>query len=704
MGYSVLEKLNNEFLQAAKSAPKLFKDLAKVEQYIAESYRTRAFTELIQNADDAGSTVFGIHTLNNGFAVGNNGRPFTANDVEALCRSGSSNKRRGSNTIGYRGIGFKSVVNLANQIYVFSKDFNFYFDKASTQNALQNRLDVPLIRIPHQINNSERDIELAALQLAEANNYTTIFVFRNLTSNIFPEELSSFDGSSLIFLNNINHLIIDYQRIHREIKLTYSKQDYRTIVRIEELDSFNEWEVETLDEGNISRVALKRQDDRIFPASLPESVIHSFTPTSEFSGAYIKINGDFSTDPSRKTIDMDQLSEQSLANATDIIVRLIIKILEGDLSRKGFFTPFINIRHQESSRFNSLLLKSIENSLRRTSLKQKGGSLVTFDSLRRKPDWLNYEDYEEICTDGILPVARSIISIYPEVFTFLESLSVKRLSLEDVLARINSVNLSVMGYSQILTKLIKQYQYDLDSHKIKKLKSLRVIPTTTGVVNIGKVSNPNKIASECRNYLINNMDFGDVRKFFKKIGFDWELDSSQPIVNLPAEVESLNQISTNSNISTNQESGQGASNKFSDSIMGSAFKVKPEIKKWRSAENNAAEYLKALESVVSVEDVTQANLGYDFDVLLKRGKKIYIEVKSLSSFSEGFKITNNEYASAHSYGDDYFLALVINEDPFLLKLVPNPIKALKFDKKCERWSWYCENYRDSLKNVEILLS
>jgi hypothetical protein len=109
MAGSLLEKLREEFLQEAQSAPKLFKDLAKVEQYIAESYKTRALIELLQNADDAGATLFGLHSFQSGFVVGNNGRPFTIHDVEALCRSGSSNKRRGGSTIGYRGIGFKSA-------------------------------------------------------------------------------------------------------------------------------------------------------------------------------------------------------------------------------------------------------------------------------------------------------------------------------------------------------------------------------------------------------------------------------------------------------------------------------------------------------------------------------------------------------------------------------------------------------------------
>ena len=89
MGNS-LETLRASFLQEAQSAPKLFRDLAKVEQYIAEGYKTRAFIELIQNADDAQAGRFGVHELSSGFAAGNDGRPFTFEDLEALSLSVNS--------------------------------------------------------------------------------------------------------------------------------------------------------------------------------------------------------------------------------------------------------------------------------------------------------------------------------------------------------------------------------------------------------------------------------------------------------------------------------------------------------------------------------------------------------------------------------------------------------------------------------------
>ena len=97
-----IQQLRNAFASEASSAPSLFGDLAKVELYIAESYRLRAFIELLQNADDAGANRFLIRQVGKTIVVANDGRTFSNDDLIALCRSGASNKRRGSGTIGYR--------------------------------------------------------------------------------------------------------------------------------------------------------------------------------------------------------------------------------------------------------------------------------------------------------------------------------------------------------------------------------------------------------------------------------------------------------------------------------------------------------------------------------------------------------------------------------------------------------------------------
>ena len=122
------EEVRQKLLSEAKASPNLLSDLAGLENYIAESYNNRSFIELLQNADDAKASKFKILRKSDLLFVANNGRVFNQTDLESLCRSASSNKLRGE-TIGYRGIGFKSVVGFAKEIHLFSGEIELTFSK-----------------------------------------------------------------------------------------------------------------------------------------------------------------------------------------------------------------------------------------------------------------------------------------------------------------------------------------------------------------------------------------------------------------------------------------------------------------------------------------------------------------------------------------------------------------------------------------------
>ena len=101
---------------------------------------------------------------------------------------------------------------------------------------------------------------------------------------------------------------------------------------------------------------LKRAPGSIVPAASQESVFHSFTPTTEFAGAYLKINGDYSTDPSRQSVDMMNVLRQSLADVVALLADTIISILGGKFVKPGYFAPFVNVKPYTSNRPRPKLL------------------------------------------------------------------------------------------------------------------------------------------------------------------------------------------------------------------------------------------------------------------------------------------------------------------------------------------------------------
>ncbi|KAF4631646.1 hypothetical protein G7Y89_g6486 [Cudoniella acicularis] len=116
-----------------KGAQALVVDLS--EQLYQKS--THFLSELIQNADDNSYDV-PIPTLNltysdGGLRVDSNEVGFTASDVEALCKIGRSTKvgvGHSTRYIGEKGIGFKSVFQAADVVWVSSGGYSFKFDKS----------------------------------------------------------------------------------------------------------------------------------------------------------------------------------------------------------------------------------------------------------------------------------------------------------------------------------------------------------------------------------------------------------------------------------------------------------------------------------------------------------------------------------------------------------------------------------------------
>lgn len=85
-------------------------------------------SELLQNADDAGATSASV-SLNNGvFEFTHNGQDFDEEQFASLCRFAYSSKKT-IQTIGFRGIGFKSTFSLGKHVYLRTPTLSVRFDE-----------------------------------------------------------------------------------------------------------------------------------------------------------------------------------------------------------------------------------------------------------------------------------------------------------------------------------------------------------------------------------------------------------------------------------------------------------------------------------------------------------------------------------------------------------------------------------------------
>lgn len=336
--HNIVERVQNLFVQEAKQSPLLFADLASMEAYISESYSGRSLIELLQNADDANATEFYISMIDyQSFIVANNGRPFTEEDFISLCRSGASTKKRKSNTIGFRGIGFKAVVNYAKKVHLISGNIRSTFSRDSTQRLLSTTKKVPLIRVPHSFEGRAYNDIINEIQ---SRGFSTVFVFE-IENSALLEEIKMFKSSSLLFVNSLDRVVLKGEHIRDIILFRQTMGDNSKLTYIQERDNntSQEWLIQKSKQNNRREaIAFKYNGTNVIDANADEAVFHSFMPTKEKLSAGFIVNGDFSTDPSRTRITWDSDSKEALEFATDSICDLIIGILKESSDRFGYFS------------------------------------------------------------------------------------------------------------------------------------------------------------------------------------------------------------------------------------------------------------------------------------------------------------------------------------------------------------------------------
>ena len=306
-----IKQINISFIAEAKNSPALLADMAAMEKYMSESYSGRIIVELLQNADDARSSRVYITEKDGNVIFANNGRPFNDADVMAISRSGASEKKRGE-TIGYRGIGFKSTSFLSSEIIIYSNETAFSFSKAKTAEALGiDEEHVPTIRIPFLVDAAPYKDVIDELQ---DDGYTTIFIFKSSNKEVLREEIESLSSDLMLFLKNLKEIETSGMGEDKLLRVTRRSKDWGQEITIDK----KKWGL--IDDC----IAFKMEDNVFVGCDSEDAVYYTFLPTYDKTPYPFKLNGDFSTDPSRKHIRQDETTLTTL-NALAVSIANVVE-------------------------------------------------------------------------------------------------------------------------------------------------------------------------------------------------------------------------------------------------------------------------------------------------------------------------------------------------------------------------------------------
>jgi hypothetical protein len=190
------------------------------ERGLMRAYDDRQLLEILQNADDAGAKKVAIEldTKNKTFSISNTGKSFSAMGIGSLMMRDLSTKQGQRKMIGNKGLGFRSLLNWAQRINIFTCGYCITFSDATA--AFEFEPAVP--------NTSERE---SLLKKYKYKSGITTFPFLGIpriissttdpkwatvikvhykpgSENAIKKQLEIFKKEILIFLDNIEQLEI----------------------------------------------------------------------------------------------------------------------------------------------------------------------------------------------------------------------------------------------------------------------------------------------------------------------------------------------------------------------------------------------------------------------------------------------------------------------------------------------------------------
>ncbi|MBI5487040.1 MAG: DUF3883 domain-containing protein [Deltaproteobacteria bacterium] len=227
----LLEKIRCENLNVYRASPQRLREDVGQESQIAQDYRGRLVYELLQNADDAmaagtASSCVRFELTDSELWVANSGRALDEADVRGLCGISASKKtmhgqkRRAS--IGHKGMGFKSVLEITDSPEVFSTTVSFRLSPEAAVRGAQplvdeGRLDqvsrAPATRFPWPANEAPAAWDRLRLQ---GMNTAFRFPLRARMTGEQRDRLASvlrdLPITSLVFLKHIGRIEVDIRR------------------------------------------------------------------------------------------------------------------------------------------------------------------------------------------------------------------------------------------------------------------------------------------------------------------------------------------------------------------------------------------------------------------------------------------------------------------------------------------------------------
>ncbi len=341
------------------------------QQLIREQYSGRYPFELLQNANDASGAridnegVAGLAVrfvvTDSALVVADQGIGFTSQEIRAICGLGRSSKDP-RKSVGYKGLGFKSVGEICDRPQILSDGVRFGFDPALVRSEIENIVGnvaehqrFPAYAFPFPLQGSAlgEDVELIEGCFAEGFKTVLRFPFRPdvSRSKVVDDLIDTITPQLLLFLKATERLEIrgtsgdftavalrEEQEDHEVILLEVDGQQDIWLVFTRRLEAPSTETMRALGDAwaNVEAVhasAAMRLDADGRPDCSKPYPLNVYFPTEEKTGLPIMLQADFALDLDRRFVARTPEAHDYNSWLADELGRLVGEVVAPSLAQ-----------------------------------------------------------------------------------------------------------------------------------------------------------------------------------------------------------------------------------------------------------------------------------------------------------------------------------------------------------------------------------
>ena len=458
------------------------------------------------------------------------GAPFNLRNIAAICTVNEGEKRDNTETIGYKGMGFKSVFVNNDYVFLSSGDWNLRFDEKEIKNRSRFPLNWQYMPIPTSLT-EDIDDEIKSVLKSITSHMNVFFALRHLRDASENEpnlEKVFVDDRILVFIPYVDHVevyidgILRYDRykdrtrwlIKNDIKISVD-DNYKSILEESlKTDKKIPEKFQKIKEISVS-FAVQRDGNKLIPIPIENSQVYNYLPTEQQLYLPFLINADFVPDASRKSLPEHKWNHKVLEDAGHRYAQwwasLMLDVENYDLASVFDLLPDF----RKGDKFRESFMKGFEQEIGKIKcipiLKNGERALVPineiiFDNMSfvvsDKPVMLDSDFYALLGVDNISEyLPHPEIRQHQNLKMLLEYYSAKNnigrvLNNSDVLTILRSLKFENWVKDEF--NAINLYRYLFESQKINNiLNSFDKIFLTES----GEIESPNKLYHNIDYYL-----------------------------------------------------------------------------------------------------------------------------------------------------------------------------------------------------------